>query len=172
MTDSSALHGANAAFIDGFYARYQADPTSVPADWAAWFRQLDAQPDPPGGVGHGAGQLAQRGAGARGDLSVDAHEQSKVLELISAIRYRGHRQANLDPLGLVERPPNPDSNPTHYGFGEADLDKRFNTGSLFGIGNEATLRDIHQLLMETYCGSIGTELTHNTTTEQKRGVQE
>jgi len=165
MTDSSALHGANAAFIDELYERYQADPTQVPDDWAKWFRELDANPAPASAAGRAHSTLD-------GDLSVDAHEQSKVLELISAIRYRGHRQADLDPLGLVERPPNPDSDPTHYGFSEADLDKRFNTGSLFGIDNEASLREIHQLLMETYCGSIGTELTHITSTEEKRWVQE
>ncbi|MFT5446489.1 MAG: 2-oxoglutarate dehydrogenase E1 component [Gammaproteobacteria bacterium] len=165
MTDSSALHGANAAFIDELYERYQADPTQVPDDWAKWFRELDASPEP-------ASAAARAHTTMGGDLSVDAHEQSKVLELISAIRDRGHRQADLDPLGLVERPPNPDSYPTHYGFSEADLDKRFNTGSLFGIDNEASLREIHQLLLETYCGSIGTELTHITSTEEKRWVQE
>jgi 2-oxoglutarate dehydrogenase E1 component len=162
MTDSSALHGSNAAFIDDLYERFVEDPSSVPEDWAGWFRKLDATPLP------STRQSPQSG----GDLSVDAHEQSKVMALISAIRYRGHRQADLDPLGLVERPANPDSSPAHYGFSEADLDKQFNTGSLYGIASEASLRDIHQLLMETYCGSIGTELTHITSTEEKRWVQE
>jgi 2-oxoglutarate dehydrogenase E1 component len=114
MTDSSALHGANAAFIDDLYERFVEDPSSVPEDWAGWFRKLDATPLP------STRQSPQSG----GDLSVDAHEQSKVMALISAIRYRGHRQADLDPLGLVERPANPDSSPAHYGFSEADLDKR------------------------------------------------
>ena len=153
MTDSSALHGANAAFIDDIYQRYVEDPASVPADWAAWFRQLDALPAPTLGSARRSEHSASGATSASGDLSVDAHEQSKVLALISAIRYRGHRQADLDPLGLAKRPANPDSEPAHYGFTEADLDKQFNTGSLFGIGNEASLRDIHQLLMETYCGS-------------------
>jgi len=162
MTDSSALHGANAAFLDDLYQRYLDDPDSVPEDWSRWFRDVESAPPAPRAGGNG---LDHR-------LSVSAEEQAKVLELISAIRYRGHRHARLDPLALVERPPSPDSLPEHYGFTEADMGKRFNTGSLFGLGPEATLGEIHQLLTETYCGTIGTELTHITSTEQKRWVQE
>jgi 2-oxoglutarate dehydrogenase E1 component len=165
MTDSSALHGANAAFLDDLYDRFLEDASSVPEDWARWFRDLErAVP------GTGAGP-ASIGAGLGQEEAAHA-EQARVLELISAIRYRGHRHANLDPLHLVERLATPDSDPAHYGFTQRDMDKRFNTGSLFGLGREATLREIHELLTETYCRSIGTELTHITSTEQKRWVQE
>ncbi len=163
MTDSSALHGANAAFLDEIYERYQRDPGSVPEDWARWFQAMERESAP---------VAAGDGAGLSRSLSAHAEEQAKVLELISAIRYRGHRHADLDPLKLVERPPAPDSEPAHYGFTEAAMGKRFNTGTLFGLGSEASLRDIYTLLTETYCGSIGTELTHITSTEQKRWVQE
>ena len=164
MTDSSALHGANAAFLDELYQRYLNAPDSVPADWARWFAELDHAP---------AAATAQEGGGALSSrLSAHGERQTKVLELISAIRYRGHRHANLDPLGLVKRPRAPDCDPAHYGFSPADMQRRFNTGSLFGIAGEATLGEIYALLSETYCGSIGTELTHITSTEQKRWVQE
>ena len=163
MTDISALHGANAAYLDEIYERYLSDPSSVPDDWARWFRDMERTSGaPPAAASGGDGPLQH----------AEMEKQARVLELISAIRYRGHRQANLDPLSLVERPPAPDTDPAHYGFTDADLDRRFNTGSLFGLGAEASLRDIMSLLTETYCGPIGTELTHMTSTEQKRWVQE
>jgi 2-oxoglutarate dehydrogenase E1 component len=161
MSDSTALSGANAAFLDALYEQYLHDPSSVDASWRTYFAGLDSP--------HAAADV---GPALRADISAHAVEQVKVLELISAFRYRGHRQADLDPLGLVERPPAPDLDYTHYGFTEADLGRRFNTGSLFGISQEAPLGEIVDLLQETYCGSIGVELTHITSTEQKRWVQE
>ena len=41
MTDISALHGANAAYLDEIYERYLSDPSSVPDDWARWFRDME-----------------------------------------------------------------------------------------------------------------------------------
>ena len=50
------------------------------------------------------------------------------------------------------------------------MDSLFNTGSLF-TDSEQTLRSIDALLQDTYCGSIGAEFTHITSTEQKRWLQ-
>jgi 2-oxoglutarate dehydrogenase E1 component len=37
---TSFLYGGNAAYIDNLYARYEADPTSVDAEWQAFFQSL------------------------------------------------------------------------------------------------------------------------------------
>ena len=37
---TSFLDGGNAAYIDDLYARYQADPQAVDADWGAFFQSL------------------------------------------------------------------------------------------------------------------------------------
>jgi 2-oxoglutarate dehydrogenase E1 component len=37
---TSFLYGGNAAYIDDLYARYEADPTAVDAEWQAFFRSL------------------------------------------------------------------------------------------------------------------------------------
>jgi 2-oxoglutarate dehydrogenase E1 component len=37
---TSFLYGGNAAYMDDLYARYEADPTSVDAQWQAFFRSL------------------------------------------------------------------------------------------------------------------------------------
>ncbi len=41
---SSFLHGANAAYIDDIYARYDKDPASVDPEWQEFFRSLKDQP--------------------------------------------------------------------------------------------------------------------------------
>ena len=119
--------------------------------------------------------LVPAGAGARpvpaGELSELAGEQARVLQLMGAIRYRGHWEADIDPLDLYERPPMPDTHPEYYGFGPADLPRIFNTGSAF-MAPEAPLSEICSLLRDTYCGSIGTELAHVSSMEQRRWVQE
>ncbi|MCG6205699.1 2-oxoglutarate dehydrogenase E1 component [Rhodopseudomonas sp. HC1] len=41
---SSFLQGANATYIDDLYSRYENDPSSVDADWQAFFRSLKDNP--------------------------------------------------------------------------------------------------------------------------------
>ena len=59
----------------------------------------------------------------------------------------------------------------HHGFGSEDLDSVFNAGTLHIGRREATLREIDDLLRDTYRGSIGTEIAHLSSTEQKRWIQ-
>jgi len=163
MSNCSFLNAGNAAFLDALYRDYLADQGSVDEQLRNYFAELSAES---GG--------AAPAAGAKPDasyISAIFAEQTKVLHLINANRYRGHRQADIDPLKLFERPPVPDLHPAHYGFTEADMDRRFNTGTLF-MPAEARLGDIYNLLRATYQGSIGVELTHLGSTEQKRWVQE
>ena len=165
MPDPCFLHGANAAFLEHLYQSWLREPTSVDPSWHACFEGLE-----------GAGEPNASATPARSrSLSEHAASQTRVLQLISALRYRGHGEADLDPLGLYEelyeRPSLPDTHPEFYGFGEADMHRVFNTGSVF-MSSEATLGEIHTLLRDTYCRSIGTELTHVSSTEQKRWVQE
>ncbi len=173
MAHDTPLSGANADYLDALYEQYSQDSNSVSSDWRDYFSTLDKQPVSAGASAASSSATHKPVNGSLAEhLSAHAEEQVKVLNLISAMRYRGHRNADLDPLNLVERPPAPDLDPSHYGFTEADMHKRFNTSSLFGIGDEATLGEIYSLLEDTYCGAIGTELGHITSSEQKRWVQE
>ncbi len=158
MTDTTLFHPGNAEFLDQLYRAWLSDPDSVDPRWRDCFAEL-REPRTVAPAGPSA---------TRSDLT---EKQAKVLALISANRYRGHRAADIDPLGLYERPPVPDLEPAHYGLGPADMDQVFNTGTLF-MAPEAPLAEIDRLLRETYRGSIGVELTHIGSTEQKRWVQE
>jgi 2-oxoglutarate dehydrogenase E1 component len=100
----------------------------------------------------------------------DVETQARVLQLINAYRVRGHLIAHLDPL--VDEPLNhPELDPGYYGLTLWDLDRRFVTGGLGGTPT-ATLRDILDILRETYCGTVGVEYMNIQDPEQKRWLQE
>ena len=94
-----------------------------------------------------------------------------MLQLINAHRFRGHQQADLDPLRQYERPRLPELDPAYYNFTEADLGKVFNTGSLFAP-DELPLSEIIDIVKATYCRAIGAEYMHINETEQKRWIQQ
>ena len=99
-------------------------------------------------------------------------KQVKVLQLINAFRFRGHQNANLDPLGLWKRESVPDLDPAFHNLTKEDFEETFNVGS-FAIGKETMkLGDIYEALKRIYCGSIGAEYMHITNTEEKRWIQQ
>ena len=161
------LQIGNAEFLDALYLAYRNDPNSVDSRWRAFFTALDD-----GVASVSAPRQRDVPELTRGQMAEFTEQQMKVVALINANRYRGHRGADIDPIKVYERPPVPDLYPEHYGFGEDDFDRVFNAGTLHIGKPEATLREIHELLRDTYRGSIGTELTHLSSTEQKRWVQE
>jgi 2-oxoglutarate dehydrogenase E1 component len=185
MNDSghSHLFSGNASFIEGLYEAYLEDRSSVGQKWQDYFDRITASepgapPDVPHAPIHRQFKEAVRspteaglsGAAQRDRLDFET-KQVAVLQLINAYRFRGHRQADLDPLDQSERPPVPDLNPEFHGLTSADMETVFNTGSLFGP-DQASLRDILNILSVTYCGTIGSEYMYLTETDQKRWVQE
>ena len=159
MTDSAASPD-NAAFLEQLLAAYQEDPSRVSQEWKAYFERL-AEPDAP----------APKPDARTKRASAGAEKQAAVLRLINVYRFRGHRQARLDPLGLYERPPVPDLDPAFHDLTEADLDSVFNTGSLVAP-REATLREILSIVRTVYCGPIGAEYMYITSPEQKRWIRQ
>ena len=96
-------------------------------------------------------------------------KQARVLQLINAYRVRGHLIAHLDPL--VDEPHHhPELDPAFYGLTLWDLDRKFVTGGLGGT-QTATLREILEILRETYCGTIGVEYMNIQDPVQKQWLQ-
>ena len=183
---SSYLSGNNAAFLEELYENYLQDPDSVPTAWRLYFQGLEAgdgQPmrDIPHGPIREEFAARARMGGFRAPLQLvtsepglsreAAEKQAAVLRLINAYRYRGHQAANLDPLDLREKPEVPDLDPAFHNLTEADMDRSFNTGSLF-TDEQLPLREIIQLLKDVYAGTIGSEYMHITDTVEKRWIQE
>ena len=104
-------------------------------------------------------------AGGRGLEAVE--KQARVLSLINAYRVRGHLVADLNPLGSDAVPYHPDLDPATYGFTLWDLDRPFITNGLGGR-DRATLREILEVLRQTYCGKIGAEFMYNQDPAQKQ----
>ena len=97
-------------------------------------------------------------------------KQARVLQLIRAYRVRGHLQADINPLGY-EWAYHPELDPARYGLTIWDLDRAFITGGLGGK-DVLPLRDILDLLRETYTRKVGTEYMHISSPAEKRWLEE
>ncbi len=177
--ESSHLAGANATYVEDLYELYLSDPDLVSEEWKRVFDELpknseEVAEQPHSRVRDYFRRLAQETKHYSvqvSDPDVDA-KQVKVLQLINAYRFRGHEAAELDPLGLWQRPPVAELDPAFHNLTEDDFAETFNVGS-FAIGQETMqLKDIYSALKKTYCGSIGAEYMHMTDTEQKRWIQQ
>ena len=174
--ESSHFSGGNTAYIEELYESYLDNAHSVTDEWREIFQQL---PKVEGS------DLEYRHSEIRNEFKVLAKQptktvvvagggdakQVKVLQLINAYRFRGHQNANLDPLGLWQRDKVRDLQLSHHDLSENDFDKEYNVGS-FAIGQESMkLGDIYKALRKTYCSSIGAEYMHITDTNEKRWLQ-
>ncbi|RJX74221.1 2-oxoglutarate dehydrogenase E1 component [Vibrio sinensis] len=177
--ESSHLAGANATYVEDIYELYLSDPDLVSEEWIRVFDELpkhskEVADQPHSRVRDYFRRLAQETKHYNvqvSDPDVDA-KQVKVLQLINAYRFRGHEAAELDPLGLWQRPFVAELEPSFHNLTEEDFEESFNVGS-FAIGQETMLlKDIYSALKKTYCGSIGAEYMHIIDTEQKRWIQQ
>ncbi len=179
-TIPSCLYSGNAWFVEELYEAYLNHPESVEPEWRTYFDSLQSG-ESGKDIAHSPIQQAYASAAqhhrhsamtiqAPAADTVSHQKQTAVLQLINAHRFNGHRQSDLDPLKQYQRPNIPELDPAFHGLTEEDMDKTFNTGSLFAA-DEITLREIIHIIKTTYCGSIGAEYMHINETEQKRWIQ-
>ena len=168
----AAFNSQSLPYIEDLYARYLNGDSSVPAEWAEYFRtslngngapattgsRVSFDPpfkarsifNPPGGGGLNHFRAEQK-------LSI-ALQQERVDGLIQAYRTLGHIPAKVDPLKVkIETPLELDH--TFYGFTDADLDRDVST-ELMGGPDTRTLRGVISWLKQTYCRSIGVQYMH------------
>ena len=176
---SSAFYGGNAAFIEDLYERYLKDPESIDMAWRQRFdaiHQEAANEIPHGPVRENFERLASESRSRAQSRYTEhlepaaAEKQSAVLRLINTYRYRGHQVADLDPLKLRPTPKIADLDPAYHNLEDSDLDLVFHTGSLYAP-DRMPLRQILDLLQRIYCGPVGSEYMHITTTQEKRWIQ-
>jgi len=176
----SYLYSGNAWFVEELYETYLSNPETIDQEWRDYFDSMqndasnkDVAHTPIQQAYANAAKHRQHGSltpAAPAADSISHQKQTAVLQLINAHRFNGHRQSNLDPLKQYQRPKTPELDPEFHGLTEEDMDKTFNTGSLFAP-DEITLREITRIIKTTYCGSIGAEYMHINETEQKRWLQ-
>ena len=95
----------------------------------------------------------------------------RAIMMIRAYRMRGHLAANLDPLGLDEKPDTSELDPASYGFSEADYDRPIFLDYVLGL-ETSTLREIVSILRRTYCGNVGVQYMHISDPVEKQWLQE
>lgn len=137
--------------VASFYERIFAD-LKVPHRPVTW--EGDTSPSP---------------FGALKDSSIE--KQARILALINFYRVRGHLVANLDPLESGEVQYRSELDPATFGYTLWDLDRRFLAHG-FGGSEQATLREILEVLRQTYCGKIGAEYMHIQDPEQKKWLMD
>ncbi len=99
----------------------------------------------------------------------EIEKHAKVIQLINMFRVRGHLLANVDPLHpKVHFHPELDS--SNYGLTVWDYDREFITDGLAGK-RTATLREILDILHDTYSNNIGVEYRHIENQEEKEWLQ-
>jgi 2-oxoglutarate dehydrogenase E1 component len=172
MTERSAdlsINGWNGQYLEELYERWQADPASVDEQAQLFFQgfdlgyrpSLEAEAD---GAAPGGPALPAAGTETAHTL------QGRIDALIYQYRDVGHFGADLDPLG-TPRPMPAVLALDSFGLTEADLDSACDPGRL-PLNNPARLRDVVQLLTETYCGHFGVEYMHIQDRDRRRWLQD
>lgn len=167
---TSLLFGNNASAVEALYEEYIQSPDSVSPEWQAYFRTLGGNAAEPR---HGpvrerliAKARSRRSNGSAAVASASSghatnEKQAAVSRMIQVFSLRGHQIADIDPLGLLERPVPGVLKLDYLGLTPADMDTEFFTGGIAGTGNKRMpLRDILGLLKKIYCGKIGAEFAH------------
>ncbi len=186
LPQAGVLQGSNAAWLEAQYARFQADPGSVDAQWRAFFAGLNGQPVrlpdkvvvPPEDALEARIDSTIQAQAQRNGVEISAaqiyHRRRQTvgaLRLIRAFRERGHLVADLDPLGLMERRLHPDLQIESHGFCQDDLDTVIFLDGALGL-ETATLRDIVAILHKTYSGKVGFEFMHVADPVQRQWIEQ
>jgi 2-oxoglutarate dehydrogenase E1 component len=181
---TSHLQGANATYVEWLYEQYLAEPGSVPPEWRQYFSTVAAGSAevPHGPILEGVAQrLRQRsapsaaaaGVAAAGEGAPAIEKQAAVSRLIQVYSLRGHQIADLDPLGLWERPAPAVLSFDFLGLDENDLGREFSTGGLAGTGHtRMKLQDILALLKQIYCGKLAAEFAHISRARERLWLRE
>lgn len=159
MDKLTFLSNADSSYIDGLYQAYKADPNSVEFGWQKFFEGFDF------------GQTSEPGSSsASTDVSDHALKEINVLNMIHGYRDRGHLFTQTNPV-RERRKYYPGKELETFGLSEADMDTTFNAGVEVGLG-PAKLRDIRQLIEDTYCRSIGAEFKYIRNPEKIKWLQD
>ncbi|MDH5765962.1 MAG: 2-oxoglutarate dehydrogenase E1 component, partial [Gammaproteobacteria bacterium] len=184
LWDTAMLDAGSAAWLESLYEVYLQNPNHVERHWRDYFDTLPrvngvvVEDLPHSEIKQYFRNLAKNRSVSAMSSGIPAEssnleyerKQVHVLQLINAYRFRGHQIANLDPLKRNPVPDITDLGLRHHELSEADYETVFETGSLYGP-EQASLKEIHTIIQQTYCQSVGAEYMHITETDEKRWIQ-
>ena len=105
------------------------------------------------------------------DIQQAVLDSMRALMIIRAYRIRGHLIANLDPLSLRTKDPHPELDPRFYGFNEIDMDRPIYLDNVLGL-KTATMRQIVDKLLATYCGTFALQYMHLSNPDEATWLKE
>jgi len=159
MDNLTYLSNADSAYVDGLYQSYKQDPQSVDFGWQKFFEGFDF------------GQNAGGTTSSVGEATPEhVLKEINVLNMINGYRDRGHLFTHTNPV-RERRKYYPGKELETFGLAEADMSTVFNAGVEVGLG-PATLKDIRQLVEDTYCRSIGAEFKYIRNPEKIKWLQD
>lgn len=187
---SSAVYGESAAWLESLYETYLSNPDQLSVNWRQYFDDIASNTNGSAGSTEMTNDFVQevspremhnyfveyaKQKHTRGFTALKGFDHEKkqvqVLQLINAYRFRGHQLANLNPLGGRRESQVAELSLDYHGLLQSDLDSPFETGSLAAAAS-LPLREIHQIIQQTYCGTVGTEYMHILETAEKRWLQQ
>ena len=161
------LNSSSLEYVEEIYLRYLEEPSAVAEEWRDYFARHPLNGDahtlalgpsfkprslfnPPSGAS--SALLEEVGAEA-------ALLQQKVDRIIRNYRVRGHRLANLSPLGR-ESFEAPELQPSYYGLTDADMARPVPHNAFAGASTVAEV--IQEHINESVRPSTGTRRTYQT----------
>ena len=176
------LEGDNSAYLESLYENWLLNPDSVSRRWQGYFSDLPhVNGKDTAEVIHSEVRQYFRNRPGRSDCTEvirgnqqsleHGQKQTRVLQLINSYRFMGHLYARINPLEPEPTVAVPELTLEYHQLGKADLSSQFNTGSLVAPA-QMPLEEILAQIKQTYCGCIGVEYMHITSTEEKRWIQQ
>jgi len=185
--NDSFLNSANAPYVAELFFKFKEDPNSIDKSWSNFFETFH-EDDLAILSDFGGPEWKKRTSNVIDNVSFDKVIRSignidennfknstidsiRALRLIRAFRINGHLIANLDPLDLHIKNYHPELDYRSYGFTDKDLDKEIFIDGSLGL-EKTSLKNIIQIVKDTYSSSIGIEFLHIQSPEQKQWIQE
>ena len=169
---SSHISAGHAAYLESLYETFINNPEDLSKEWLDFFTNLPKHPNSNGEISHS--DVVKEFKNLSRSKSVHKNSiderQGKVIKLIKSYRNRGHLQATLDPLGMMEHKTVEDLSIEFHGLSKDDLDEQFYTDT-FTDKDKLSLREIVDQLRASYCGNIGVECNHIFDADERRWFQ-
>jgi len=170
---SSHLSAGHAAYLETLYEIYLTTPENLSKEWSDFFSNLPSEQDRNGEISHQSvinefKNLSRGVVSAKEEID---ERQGKVIRLIQSYRNRGHQEATLDPLDMMDRNPIEDLKIEFHGLSEDDLDTEFYTDTFNSGSKKSSLKNILDDLRRIYCGNIGIEYNYIMNSNERRWFQ-
>jgi 2-oxoglutarate dehydrogenase E1 component len=155
MDKFSFLSNTDVSSIEDIYQNFLSNPDSVDESWKNFFKGFEFA-------------RANYEEGNR-EIPEQVKKEFSVITLINAYRERGHYFTKTNPV-RERRQYHPTLDIENFGLTNLDLESEFEAGIEVGLG-KAKLKNIIELLKQTYCQSIGVEFMHIRDVEQREWLK-